>query len=173
MVNFSDLTRFSKVQAALEEDDIYETIVYSVSLKCKIKLALIVRENGKKKSFVILFSTDLSLTALEIYKYYAARFQIEFIFRDAKQNTGLCDCQSTNAKALNFHFNASLVALNCARTEHYKKEQNKPFSIESIKRENYNELYLNLIISKLGLKPDLIKNEQLYQELIAFGTIAA
>jgi len=173
IVKFSDLSSFSQTGKTPEGYEIYEIIVYSVSLKCKVKLALIVRNNGKEKSFVILFSTDLTLSAMEIHKYYAARFQIEFIFRDAKQNTGLCDCQSTNARALNFHFNASLIALNCARAEHYKKDNNTPFSIESIKRANYNNLYLNIIISKLELKPDLIKNDALYQELIGFGIIAA
>jgi len=173
IVKFSDLSLFTKAGMTPEGDEIYEIVVYSVSLKCKIKLALIVRDNGKKKSFVVLFSTDLALSAMEIHKYYAARFQIEFIFRDAKQNTGLCDCQSTNEKSLNFHFNASLIALNCARAEHYKKDNDMPFSIESIKRANYNELYLNIIISKLELKHDLIKNDALYQELIVFGVIAA
>lgn len=172
-VKFTDLSRFKHVGKTSDGDKIYEAIVYSVSLKCKIKLALIEKENIGKKSFVILFSTDLNLPAMDIYKYYAARFQIEFIFRDAKQNTGLCDCQSTNQDSLNFHFNASLTALNCARAEHYKKNENKPFSIESIKRANYNDMFLNLILSKLDLKHNLIKNEKIYQQLVNFGVIAA
>jgi len=172
-VKFTDLSRFRHVGVTSDGDKVYEAIVYSVSLKCKINLALIAKENNGKKSFVILFSTDLNLGAMDIYKCYAARFQIEFIFRDAKQNTGLCDCQSTKSSALNFHFNASLTALNCARAEHYKKTEKKPFSIESIRRANYNDLFLNLIFSKLDPKHNLTKNEKLYQQLVNFGVIVA
>jgi hypothetical protein len=35
--------------------------------------------------------------------YYQARFQIEFIFRDAKQFTGLCDAQTRKLERLDYH----------------------------------------------------------------------
>jgi hypothetical protein len=44
-------------------------------------------------------------------------FQIEFLFCDAKQHTGLCDCQATSEEKLGFHFNALLAALNLPRLE--------------------------------------------------------
>jgi hypothetical protein len=81
----------------------------------------------------LLFSTDTTLASLRLYKYYKSRFQIaelgrtaspsmthtqaEFIFRDAKQFTGLCDCQSRQQQSLDFHFNASLAALNIAKLQ--------------------------------------------------------
>ena len=43
----------------------------------------------------LLFSTDLNTGPLLIERYYQGRFQIEFLFRDAKQFTGLAHCQST------------------------------------------------------------------------------
>jgi hypothetical protein len=45
-------------------------------------------------------------------RYYKARFQIEFLFRDAKQFTGLNDHQVRDQKKLDFHLNLSLTALN-------------------------------------------------------------
>jgi IS4 transposase len=48
----------------------------------------------------VLFSTDTELDALTLYRYYKARFQIEFLFRDAKQFTGLNDCQARSEPAL-------------------------------------------------------------------------
>ena len=62
-------------------------------MKCKIRLACLseVQPNGKIKN-ILLFSTDIALTGEQILEYYQARFQIEFIFRDAKQFTGLSDC---------------------------------------------------------------------------------
>ena len=62
-----------------------------------------------KYAEAFLFSTDLELDTLKIYQYYVARFQIEFIFRDAKGFTGLEDCQSRDSRSLHYHFNASLT----------------------------------------------------------------
>jgi hypothetical protein len=46
---------------------------------------------------------------------YRTRFQLEFVFRDAKQFTGLTHCQARNKEALAFAFNASLSSVNVAR----------------------------------------------------------
>ena len=62
--------------------------------------------------YAILFSTDLTLSPLQIYPYYQSRFPIEFLFRDAKQFTGLAACQARTATALHNHFNASLTAVS-------------------------------------------------------------
>jgi hypothetical protein len=48
----------------------------------------------------------------EIYRFYKVRFQIEFLFRDAEQFTGLLDCHARCEQSLYFHFNASMTALN-------------------------------------------------------------
>ncbi|MDF0554794.1 transposase, partial [Kamptonema sp. UHCC 0994] len=67
----------------------------------------------------LLFSTDIHLSPEQIIEYYQARFQIEFVFRDAKQFTGLSDCQSPHPQRLDFHFNASLTSLNLAKYQAY------------------------------------------------------
>ena len=38
---------------------------------------------------IILCSTDLTLSLTRVLELYELRFQIEFLFRDAKQHTGL------------------------------------------------------------------------------------
>ena len=75
------------------------------------------QRDPKRPRYALLFSTDLTLKAQTIYRAYKARFQIEFVFRDAKQFTGLTDSQVRDADRLNFHFNASLTALNIAKSE--------------------------------------------------------
>ncbi|UOA09824.1 hypothetical protein [Methylobacter sp. S3L5C] len=70
------------------------------------------REEKGKTYTALLLCTDIDCAAMDILRYYKARFQIEFVFRDAKQYTGLCDCQTTSEAKLGFHFNASLAALN-------------------------------------------------------------
>ena len=82
-----------RIKCCYEDDEIkiYEGIVYSKSLKRKIKLAYIEQNDG---SYAVLFSTDLNLDGQTIYVYYKSRYQIEFLFRDAKQFTGLTQCQA-------------------------------------------------------------------------------
>ncbi|MEG4575589.1 transposase [Microcoleus sp. N3A4] len=57
-----------------------------------------------------MFSTDIHLPLQQIFEYDRTRFQIEFIFHDAKQFTGLSDCQARKFPRLDFHLNASLIA---------------------------------------------------------------
>lgn len=78
---------------------------------------VVVRQWGKEKNLGILYSTDLSLDALEIVRMYRLRFQQEFIFRDGKQHFGLGDCQMRKRVARNEHLEASLCALNLQRLE--------------------------------------------------------
>ena len=63
-------------------------------------------------------STDLSLSGIQILNYYRARFQIEFLYRDGKQFTGLNDCQARSENKLDFQFNMSLTSINIAKITH-------------------------------------------------------
>lgn len=171
--DFSKLTLAAKVNEHL---CLYSAVVYSVALKRNIKLVYLqhTAKNGKT-SYIVLFSTDLTMSAETIYRYYTSRFQIEFIFRDAKQFTGLTHCQARCQESLDFHFNMSLALLNLARIDHRLK--NKPsdesFSMASYKRQYANELMLNLIFSKLELDPNMHKIQKVYHELRNYGVIAA
>ena len=83
--------------------------------------------------------------------YYKLRFQIEFLFRDAKQFTGLpvcvhrtgrCDCQARDQKRLDFHFNASLTTLNLAKAEltlTQENDQSVICSMASVKALYFNQ----------------------------------
>ena len=52
-----------------------------------LNIVIIVKQNLQtgKRAHVILFSSDLDLSADKLIRYYSLRFQIEFNFRDAKQ----------------------------------------------------------------------------------------
>jgi len=133
-------------------------------------------KNGEPTNrHALFFSTDLKLHAKKIYDYYKVRFQIEFLFRDAKQFTGLNHCQARSKGKIYFHINTSLTAVSVAKIAHYfKKDHSKfPFSIADIKTSYFNELMLDLFLSNLRIDPKLIKNKAVINKLIQFGTIAA
>lgn len=179
-VNLSDVSRLSHVRQLEPGLDLYTALVWHVSLKRKIRIAALVdtRKPGKT-GVALLFSTDIELDAQLILAYYKARFQIEFIFRDAKQFTGLCDGQTRQSQTLDFHFNASLSALNLAKyedqlrsTKDNPKQPLPPFSMASSKRVAFNDHLLERFISMLELNPTLIKSHPNYQNLRSYGIIA-
>jgi Transposase DDE domain len=179
-VELSDLSRFTHVKQLEAGLNLYTLAVWHVSLKRQIRIAAVVdtRKPGKT-GVALLFSTDLELDAELIVEYYKARFQIEFIFRDAKQFTGLCDAQTRQPQTLDFHFNASLSALNLAKYENQlrvardtQKQSLQPFSMASYKRVAFNDHLLERFISMLELNPTLIKSHPNYENLRSYGIIA-
>ncbi len=122
-----------------EEVCMHQAVVFSVSLKQKIKLAYVQFKDKDGKltdRYALYFCTDLNLEGYWIYRYYKARFQIEFLFRDAKQHTGLAHCQARSQNKLYFHVNTALSAVNIAKAAHYvdlPPTERKAFSLADIK----------------------------------------
>ena len=175
-VDWQDLRRFHYV-AYQDGIELYTLVLNHVSLKRTVRVVVLLDVRDKeKRRYALLFSTDTNLAALTIYQYYKARFQIEFLFRDAKQFTGLTDGQARDASRLHFHFNASLTALNIAKVELLQGQNHTGpivYSIASVKACYFNEHYLQIISSKLGLDLSSIKNSPQYQFLREYGKIAA
>lgn len=164
--------KFDYVITLIKGEKLYTSIVYSSSLKRKIKIVLVVNKESKQHIF---YSTDLNLSALDIFDYYSSRFQIEYLFRDSKGFTGLEDCQSTNENILNTHFNMSFFVLNSAKIEDriLKGEENtEPFSMLSYKRRASNLQMLNLFIHKFDIDLTSNKMASAYHDLIQIGSIA-
>jgi len=119
-VNFQDLRRWACLGTMAEADHLhlYTALVWHVTLKRQLRLVVVVnRKTPAKPRYIVLASTALALDGHKLVELYGARFQIEFLFRDSKQFTGLSDCQARAEAALDFHFNAALATLNLARTE--------------------------------------------------------
>ncbi len=51
-----------------------------------------------------------------------SRLELSGELADAKQFSGLCDCQSRQQQSLDFHFNASLAALNIAKLKQQQSQ---------------------------------------------------
>ncbi|MCA1607507.1 MAG: transposase, partial [Acidobacteria bacterium] len=178
-VNFQDLRQFEYLGTLEEAPHVHLSTarVWHVTLKrCLRVVVLVNRKNPAKPRYIVLASTDLDLDGHKLVELYAARFQIEFLFRDSKQFTGLSDCQARSETALSFHFNASLATLNLARAEEALAaagESPQVFSMASWKQRHFNERLLNLFIEKLALEPSWVKNHPAYEELRTYGAIAA
>lgn len=173
------LADFNGVIATTDETgepiELSSCVAYSPSMKRMIKVVLVKKIIKDKCGQALLFSTDLNQSTLQIYQFYTARFQIEFIFRDAKGFTGLTDCQSRDARRINYHLNVSLLALNVAKLEDnavQKRAGTKhAFSMTNWARKFHVEIVINRFISMFGFDPILIKLNPLYDLILSFGGI--
>src|SRR5712691_4621209 len=154
-VNFQALSRFEDLGTRAEEPHLhlYTAVVWHKTLQRRLRLVVLLnRKDPAKPRFIVLGSTDPELNGHKLLDLYAARFQIEFLFRDSKQFTGLSDCQARAEAALDFHFNAALATLNLARTEQLLEqtgESPQVFSMASWKQRQFNERLLDVFIEKL------------------------
>jgi hypothetical protein len=115
-VIFTDLSRFARASQK-EGIQLYTALVNCLPFQRDLRIVYLVKPQGNRIPTALLFSTDLQLGALDIYRFDKARFQIEFRFREAKQFTGLGDCQARQREVLHFHWNASRTALNLIKLE--------------------------------------------------------
>ena len=178
-VNFQTLSRFEDLGTMEDEPHLhlYTAVVWHKTLQRRLRLVVLLnRKDPAKPRFIVLGSTDPELNGYKLVELYAARFQIEFLFRDSKQFTGLLDCQARAAAALDFHFNASLATLNLVRAEDVGMQQGQEphvFSMASWKQCHFNERLLDVFMEKLALDPTWVKNHACYDELRTYGAIAA
>ncbi|MCB0647120.1 MAG: hypothetical protein KDC49_10680 [Saprospiraceae bacterium] len=116
---------------------------------------------------------------MEIVKYYKARFQMEYNFRDVKQFTGLLNCQARSEEKLNFHFICTLTAIDIGKAiarSGLNRSSTLSISIKNIKTELSNYLTLTLFLSKFGIDridPNMKKNTECINQILQFGKIAA
>ena len=169
---------FEWMQTVKEDGvDLYRAWVYAPAFKRAIQVVYVLKVMSNSFSYALLFCTDESLSALNIYRYYKARFQIEFIFRDGKQHLGLTHCQARDAQKLNFHVNSVLMTLNILKVHHFNQqnhqETQQPFSVSNYKRRAFNHFLLKTFLSKSGLKQTSKKYQAQYLQCLDIGQIRA
>lgn len=129
---------------------------------------------SNKTSRVVLFSTDLELAALQLIKFYALRFQIEFNFRDAKQYFGLADFKNIKKQQVQnaiglalFMDNISLILIEQAK----EKWQEEAISIQDLKAYYRADNYLNFILNTLKIEDKTILNQQQIDQIRSIGAV--
>jgi len=152
---------------------LYFAKVYAVSLKRAVGAVIVVYDDPDKKTQVrkVYFSTDLTLSGEDIYWVYRSRFQIEFLYRDGKQFTGLDNCQARNKNSLDFAFNASLTAVNIAKALSIESGLN--LSVKDVKLLIHNTVMVQRILSTFGKTPNLNLNQKNIKELLFYGVKTA
>jgi hypothetical protein len=70
-------SRFERLTTDDEHIVLYHQVVNHVQFKCHLQVVVVV--DTQHNRYAVLFSTDVDLDALTLYRYYKARFQIEIV----------------------------------------------------------------------------------------------
>lgn len=106
----------------------------------------------KKSAQVILFSSDLDLAYDKIIDYYSLRFQIEFVFRDAKQYWGMEDFMNITQNPINNWANLSTFMVNFSYALRQNPKMNQ-MSVLDLKAHYHGLKYLKKVFMLL---PDFL-----------------
>ena len=171
-VDFKDWSKWEVLDVGEPGVEGYTKVVNHKGFKQDMR-TVVIFPTGKPAKRRVLMCTDTQVSGQQVIQWYKARFQIEFVIRDGKQHTGLCDGQMRHDKGLDFHFNSSLSALNALTVQEQARTTDGVRSLASLKRRKYNETLINLIFSKLDIDPTCQKVRAVTEELRNYGVIAA
>ena len=121
---------------------------------------------------VLLFSSDLSLEAEKMVDYYSLRFQIEFNFREAKQQWGLQSFMNVNKIPVNNAVNLSMFMVNVsAKLIDTHNCKNTAYSVLDLKAHYRGLKYMIETLKILPQKPEPIVIQQINEHLGSIGAI--
>ncbi len=152
-----------------------------VWVKCLRRLVKLVaveylKADGSLQCRKLYFSTDIDMEWSEIFSSYGLRFQIEFLFRDAKQHLGLTHCQSTDKTKFENHINLTLSTVSVAKAAHWitiPKEDRGAFSMAELKTYYHNLALVEQFSAVLGLDATCVKNNPGIKNLLFSNYYAA
>lgn len=166
-----------RVESSLEKGirtDIYHLRAKHQSFASALNLVILLKTNleTQQQVHVILFSSDLSLEAPTLIKYYSLRFQIEFNFRDAKQFWGLEDFMNTSPTGVLNAANLSFLMVNLSfRLLQQMKFTAPDYSILDLKAFNHGQIYVREVLKYLPRIPDPILLQSIFTNVSNLGAI--
>jgi len=176
-LDYTTLPQSARVSAVTEghmQIETYQMTVLHKDFPDPLNLVVLVKTHLKsgKRAHVLLFSTDLSLSAGQLVDYYSLRFQIEFNFRDAKQYWGLEDFMNVSEQGVTNAVNLAFLMVNLSAVLLQPHRQREPdFSVLDLKTHFRARRYLSETIKPFPdpPAPDLIS--RLWQRLASLGGI--
>ena len=158
--------------SATHRIDTYHLRVYHRDYSDLLNVAIVVktRLRDNQRRHVILFSTDLQLSAAQLVDYYALRFQIEFNFRDAKQHWGLEDFMNVTPQAVTNAANLAFFMVNLSAILR-QQSVTDDLSVRDLKAAFRAQRYLTETIKLLPHPPDAALVSRIRRRLTRFGAI--
>ena len=176
-INDAQLPENCLVSSHIEAD--YRLVIYQMQAYHKdypdlLNVVILVKTHlvTGKHGHVVLFSTNLDLSAEQIVDFYRLRFQIEFNFRHAKQYWGLEDFMNQSETAVTNAGNLALLMLNLAQFMLKPYRDDDPHcSVLDLKAQFRARRYLSETIKMLPETPEPDLISRIWQRLSRFGGI--
>jgi hypothetical protein len=141
-----------------------------------LNVVIIVKTNTQTGAWAhaILFSSDLAQTYDPIIEYYTVRFQIEFVFRDAKQYWGLEDFMNIKETPVTNAANLAFFMVNVAQILRRQMRPSQPdFSVLDLKAHFRGLKYVAETLKLLPQTPDPIVIQQIAAKVALIGAVNA
>ena len=163
----------------ISEADGIETRIYQADLLHRefaqpLNVVILEQVNltTQARAHVLLFSSDLTLPYGQLITYYSLRFQIEFVFRDAKQFWGLDDFMNVTATAVTNAANLALFMVNLVYVLLRERRRQDPHcSVLDLKAECRGYKYVLETIKLLPEPPDEDLIAELFRQVASLGRI--
>jgi len=176
-LNYAHLPAENRISTVMDGD--YRVMTYSFRVYHKdypdlLNVVVVVKTHLKtgKQGHMVLFTTDLDLTAAQIVDYYSLRFQIEFNFRDAKQHWGLEDFMNVSQRAVTNAVNLAFFMVNLSHLLlEPHRQHDSHFSVLDLKARFRARRYLHETIKMLPESPSSDLISRIWQRLSRFSGI--
>ena len=155
---------------------LYQVQVRSPHFCDVLKVVFLVKTNLRdgRRSHVILFSSDVSLDAETLVRYYRLRFQIEFNFRDAKSHFGLEDWMNTARTQVTNAAHLSFFAVGVSQCLLGRVRERVPEAgVLDLKARFRGRFYAQATLKLLPLALEPLVKEAILNRIAAHGTIHA
>jgi putative transposase len=154
--------------------DIYQMSLWHKTFADLLNIVVIVKTNLKthKTAHVVFCSSDVTLGYAQLIDYYRLRFQLECNFRDAKQDWGLEDFMSVNARPVHNSANLAMFMVNVSQVLiRAMRAQWPALSVNDLKAWFRGRKY---VVETLKLLPEMFDPlfiEQVVSQMAALGRV--
>jgi hypothetical protein len=149
-----DYCRASRVEAGVRTDT-YQMRMWNKTFPDLLNIVILLSTDLRtgRQAHVILFCTDLALSADKLTHYYRLRFHIEFNFREAKQFWGLADFMAIRQYSVTNAANFAFFMVNVAQALIAQVTAIPGFGVTDLKARYRGRRYAREALKSLS--PDL------------------
>ncbi len=176
-IDYQNIPTRYRISSTTEKDirtEIYQAKMLHKTFAGILNVVIIVKYNSKtqKRAHIVLFSSDLDLSADKIIHRYRLRFQIEFNFRDAKQFWGMEDFMTIKEVSVANAVNLSLFMVSVSQRLLLDFRQESPqagvLDLKTCYRGHY---YASETLKLLPQKPDPILIPHIFKHVARLGSV--
>jgi putative transposase len=154
--------------------DIYQATIRHKEFACPLNVVIIFKTilDTGASARVILFSSDLQLVWDKLLNYYQLRFQIEFIFRDAKQYWGLEDFMNVKETPVTNAINQSIFMVSVSQVVlRDLRQEDSTVNVLDLKAIYRGHKYVTETLKLLPQKPDPILSDLIFDRISRLGRV--